>query len=87
MVLCEAAPCPIGRLNMGGKTGSVGGVERSGGAGYAVEPGTVMIPRDRSDDPDRSAEASVDDREREQLETLGYLRPEDDQDHHDEDEP
>ncbi len=81
-VQCEAAPCPVGTLDMNGKRGSVGGVERSGGAGYVVEPGTVMIPRDRSDDPDRRTEATVNDREREQLETLGYLRPEEDDDEH-----
>lgn len=86
-VQCQAAPCPVGRLDMGGKGGSVGGVERSGGSGYMVEPGTVMIPRNRSDDPDRRGELSVSHREREQLEVLGYLRPEDGEEHDDEDQP
>ncbi len=73
-VQCEAAPCPTGTFTAGPKSGKFEGSRNLGGSLYVVEPGTLLVPHDRSDNPEEGTAAT--DAERDQLEALGYLEDE-----------
>ena len=77
-IQCVEAVCPAGTLKRGEISTPVQGGRQSGGTGYAMESGWVLIPDDRSET--RGAGAPTTATETDQLESLGYLHAESDDD-------